>query len=94
MGNFKAKSAIVSRKPNKKRDGLWNVLIALFDENNAHLKGKEPTKVLEYAEIEEVKVEDFESMSFFPTGNDVVINDLTEVEVAKSSSKVVLKGRH
>ncbi|MFH1682339.1 MAG: hypothetical protein ABIA37_00940 [Candidatus Woesearchaeota archaeon] len=95
MRNYKAKSAIVSRKPNKNREGLWSVLIALFDENNAHLKGKEPRKVIECKEVSEVEVKDLVSFSFFPTGNDVVINDLENLNVdwVKKEGKVVLRGK-
>lgn len=95
MKSYKAKSAIVSRKPYKKKEGIWSVLIALFDENNAHLKGKEPSKVIECRGISEVEVKDLVSFSFFPTGNDVVINNLENLDVNwdKKEGRVVLKGR-
>ena len=49
--------------------------------------------VLEYKEIEEVKVRDVET-SFFPTGNDVVINNLEKVEVKiRDKGVVLLRGK-
>ena len=92
MANYKAKSAILSRKPYKKKEGIWSVLIALFDENNAHLKGKDPVKVLEYKAVSEVLMKEMEGVSFFPAGNDVVINDLSEVGVGKKGNIVTLNG--
>ena len=92
MGTFKAKSAIISRKPNKDRNKLWHVLIALFEENNPHLNGVEPKRVLEYKEIEEVKVRELET-SFFPTGNDVVINNLEKVEVKAGEKGLGIKNK-
>lgn len=93
METFKAKSVIISRKPNKDREKLWSVLIALFKENNPHLKGREPFKVLEYKNVEKTRVRELRNISFYLAGNDLVINNLVEIDVGVEEGIVTLTGK-
>ena len=94
MKSFKAKSVIVSRKPTNRDKGTWTVLIALFSENNPHLKGREPTEVLEYKDIEKVRVKELRNISLYLAGNDLVINNLIKVNIDlhKEEGFIVLTG--
>ncbi len=93
MESFKAKSVIVSRKPNKDKEELWSVLIALFKENNPHLKGREPFKVLEYKDVEKTRIRELKNISFYLAGNDLVINNLVNASVNVEKGIVTLTGK-
>ena len=93
MTSHKAKSVIVSRKPNKKDRDLWSVMIALFKENNPHLKGREPFQVLEFKNVEKTRVKELRNISFYLAGNDLVINNLVKVNVGVEKGIVTLTGR-
>lgn len=93
MESFKAKSVIISRKPSKKKEELWSVLIALFKENNPHLKGREPFKVLEFKEVEKTRVRELKNISFYLAGNDLVINNLVNMNVDIEKGIVTLTGK-
>ena len=81
METFKAKSIIVSRKPTNRDKGTWTVLIALFGENNPHLKGREPINVLEYKNIEKVRIKELRNISLYLAGSDLVINNLVKINI-------------
>ena len=81
MEQFKARSIVVSRKPGKDKDGLWTAVMALFEENNPHLKAKVPTKSVEYEDVIKVRLHDLANVSFYLMGNDLVINNLVNLNV-------------
>ena len=93
MDNYKAKSAILSRKPGEDRDGLWTAFIGLFDENNPHLKAKAPFEVLEIAEIEKVRIHELRNISYYLMGNDIVINNLIELNIEVKEHIITLSGK-
>ena len=93
MANYKAKSVTISRKPGKDREGLWSAFIGLFDENNPHLKGRAPKEVLEIKEIEKVRIHELRNVSYYLMGNDIVINDLTEVNFDQDNHILTLTGK-
>lgn len=93
MESIKAKSVIISRKPNKDKEGLWSVLVALFDENNPHLKGREASRVLEYKEVEKVRVKELRNISFYLMGSDLVINNLVKIDIDEKKGIVTLTGK-
>jgi hypothetical protein len=90
--SFKVKSVVISRKPGKDKDGLWTAFIGLFDENNPHLKAKEPSEVLEVLEIEKVRIKELKNISYYLLGNDIVINDLTKLNVDVKEHIMTLTG--
>jgi len=93
MTSYRVKSAVISRKPGKDRDGYWSAFIGLFDENNPHLKAKEPQKVVEIKEIEKVRIRDLRNISYYLMGNDIVINNLVELNIEVKEHIVTLTGK-
>ena len=89
---FKAKSVIISRKPVHDKEDLWSAFIGLFEENNPHLKGKAPFKVVEIKEIDKVRIRDLRNISYYLLGNDIVINNLTTVSISREGNIVTLTG--
>ncbi|MBI4983387.1 hypothetical protein HZC32_01985 [Candidatus Woesearchaeota archaeon] len=82
MGDtYKTKSVVISRKPGKDKDGLWTAFLGLFNENNPHLKAKDPVKVLEFKNIEKVRIWELRNVSYYLMGNDIVINNLVELTI-------------
>ena len=93
MATYTAKSVTVSRKPSENKDGTWSAFLGLFKENNPHLHGKAPFKVLEYKRIEKVRIKDLRNISYYLAGNDLVINDLTEIHLMQEKNILTLMGR-
>lgn len=91
--SYKIKSAVISRKPGKNKDMLWTAFIGLFNENNPHLKGKEPVHVLEFKEIEKVRIKELRNISYYLLGNDIVINNLVELNIDVKDGIVTLTGK-
>ncbi len=95
--NFKktypAKSIVVSRKPGKDKDTLWSAYFGLFKENNPHLKAKAPFEVMEIKEVEKVRLKELRNISFYLLGNDIIINNLTEITVEREGTIVTLSGK-
>lgn len=90
---YATKSLTLSRKPGKDRDGLWTAFIGLFEEKNPHLKGKVPTEVVEFKEVEKVRIHDLRNISYYLMGNDIVINDLSEVTLSYKDKILTLTGK-
>jgi len=94
MEIFQNKSIIISRKSEKDPEGnRTSVQIALFGENNPHLKGHVPFKVLEYTKIDKVRIRKLENISFYLAGNDLVINDLIELNINIDKGIITLTGK-
>lgn len=94
MEKFETKSVVISRKPGKDKDGLWTSVLALFDENNPHLKAKVPFKTVEYEDVIKVRLRDLANVSFYLMGNDLVINNLVHlgVELDENTRVITLTG--
>ncbi len=90
---LRVKSVTISRKPGKDREGLWSAFLGLFEENNPHLKGKVPFKVLEYKDVEKVRIRKLENISYYLRGNDIVINDLVELDIKQEGNVLTLAGK-
>ena len=93
MASYKVKSITVSRKPSEKRDDTWSAFIGLFDENNPHLKAKAPMKVLEIKGIEKIRLRDLRNISYYLMGNDIVVNNLSELNIDIKDNIVTLSGK-
>jgi len=90
---YQAKSITISRKPGKDKEGLKTAFIGLFNDNNPHLSAKEPFEVLEIEEVEKVRIKHLENISYYLMGNDLVINDLTEVKFVKEGNILTITGK-
>ena len=84
----KAKSVIIGRK--KSGEDGYCVLINLFDVDDPHLSTDSPLESFEYYE-KELLVEDSGSFKFLPTGNDIVMNSISGVDLREEDETVVLK---
>jgi NCAIR mutase (PurE)-related protein len=89
---YKVKSVVISRKPGKDKDTLKTAFIGLFNENNPHLKAKDPLSVLEFKEIEKVRIRELRNISYYLLGNDIVINNLVQLEIDVKDHIVTLTG--
>ncbi|MBU0536494.1 MAG: hypothetical protein KKE20_05985 [Nanoarchaeota archaeon] len=90
---FNTKSVMLSRKPRAdENDEFKTALIALYTENNPHKSGVVPTEVLEYPNIEKIRIRDL-NVSYYLEGNDTIINDLKTVtiEIDEKKRKIVLR---
>ena len=87
------KSVIISRKPVHNQEEMWSAFIGLFEENNPHLKGKAPLKVVEIKNIEKVRIRDLRNISYYLLGNDIVVNNLTKVTISRDGNIVTLTGK-
>lgn len=90
---YKVKSVVISRKPGKNKDEYWSAFLGLFNENNPHLKAKEPLHVLEFKKIEKVRIRDLRNISYYLMGNDIVINNLVELTIDVKENIVTLTGK-
>src|SRR3989338_4699649 len=93
MTKYRVKSVVISRKPAEDKEDFWSAFIGLFQENNPHLKGRAPSKVVEFKKIEKVRVRDLRNISFYLMGNDLVINNLTEVLIEQEGNIVTVTGK-
>ncbi len=93
MVKYLVKSVVISRKPAENKEELWSAFIGLFHENNPHLKGRAPFKVVELKKVEKVRIRDLRNISFYLRGNDLVINNLSEVLIEQEGSIVSLTGK-
>ncbi len=90
---LQSKSIVVGRKPGKKSDEFKTAVVAFFKENNPHLSAKEPFKVLEFSNTEKVRLRDLVNVSYYLEGNDLVVNNLTEVELTQEEHILTIKGK-
>jgi hypothetical protein len=93
MATYKVKSVVISRKPGLDKNDLKTAFIGLFNENNPHLKAKEPIEVIEIEKIEKVRIRDLINISYYLLGNDIVINNLTEVSIDSKDKIVTITGK-
>ncbi len=93
MPTYKVKSITVSRKPGETKDDFKTAFIGLFNENNPHLKAKEPIDVLEIKNVEKVRIRDLRNISYYLMGNDIVINNLKELNLDFKDHILTLTGK-
>jgi len=92
---FKCKSVMIGRKPAENDSDEYKcAIISFFDANNPHKIGVMPLKVMDFPNMEKVRLRHL-SVSYYLEGNDLVINDLHEVtlEVDEAKHKIVLRGK-
>jgi len=77
---YKTNNILIGRKPAQGDDEFKTAIIALFDVNNPHKTGTPPTKVLEYRNTEKIRVQGL-NCTYYLEGNDIVVNNLTEVTI-------------
>ena len=90
---YDVKSVVISRKPIHDKEESWSAFIGLFTENNPHLKGKEPFKIIEVKEIEKVRIRELRNISYYLQGNDIVINNLKNITISEETGIVIVTGK-
>ncbi|MBI5798299.1 hypothetical protein HZA98_05370 [Candidatus Woesearchaeota archaeon] len=90
---YKTKSVLIARKKGSEEDfSRRPCFIGLFDENNPHLSVKGPREVVEFPKIHKVLISGL-NVDYLLPGNDIVINNLSEIEVVAHDDQVVVKGK-
>ena len=93
MVKYKVKSALIARKKNTEEDFSHRpCFISLFDENDPHLNIKGPREVIEFSKIHKVVINGLDVDYLLP-GNDIVINDLTEISIEEKGDHIYVKGK-
>ena len=92
MDTYKVKSITISRKPGKDKDGFKTAFIGLFDSNNPHLSAKAPFKVLEFPDVEKVRIRELRNISYYLAGNDLIVNDLIKINFDLDNSILTITG--
>ena len=90
---YKTKSVLIARKKSYDDDfSRRPCFISLFEENDPHLSVKGPREVIEFEKIHKVVIKGL-NVDYLLPGNDIVINDLTEIEVEEHDDHVYVKGK-
>ena len=79
---YKTKSVLIARKKRVREEDYNHrpCFISLFDENDPHLNVQGPKKVIEL------------NVHYLLPGNDIVINNLTQVSIEEHGDKVTISG--
>ena len=83
---YNVKSILIGRKKRdeeakKKDDTSRPCFVSLFDENNPHTKGLAPKKIIDFT-AHRVIIKGANELSYLLAGNDILLNDLEEIDVA------------
>ncbi len=91
---YKAKSVLIARKKRVNEEDYNHrpCFISLFDENDPHLNVEGPKKVIEFDQKHKVVIKGL-NVSYLLPGNDIVINDLSEVQIEEHGDLVFVRGR-
>lgn len=89
---YKAKSAIIARKKrDPENEDIRPCFISLFDVNNPHKTAEAPRKIVDF-KTDKFVIEGLDIL-YLPVGNDIVINDLSELDVEVIKGNVHVKGK-
>jgi hypothetical protein len=90
---YKTKSVIVGRKKREKEEDIsYPCFVSFFSVNNPHTSGKVPDKILEFKKTHKVIITGLD-INYLLGGNDLVINDLTEINLKHDNGHVHLTGK-
>ncbi|MDO8642076.1 MAG: hypothetical protein Q7R76_00595 [Candidatus Woesearchaeota archaeon] len=90
---YHIKSLMVGRKPRIGTNKYKTAIVNLFTKNNPHKTGEVPKEMLEYPNIEKVRINDLINISYYLEGNDIVINDLDEVHIVLDKAILTITGK-
>ena len=90
---YETKSVMVGRKPRVGDNEFKTATIALFGKNNPHKCGEAPIQVLDFENIEKVRLKELRNVSYYLEGNDIVVNDLVEVDIVQEGLIITLTGK-
>lgn len=89
---FEVKSVMLGRKPREDGCEFKTLWIRLFSKNNPHKEGEAPFKTLEVPDIEKVRIRDLFNVSYYLEGNDIVINNLTSLDLEQDETIMYVRG--
>jgi hypothetical protein len=90
---YDTKSAIIGRKKRENKEDIdYPCFISLFSVNDPHTSGEVPDKILDFSRIHKVVITGLD-VNYLLGGNDLVINDLTELDVEHESGHIYIKGK-
>ena len=87
----KAKCIMIGRLPRKDGDEFKTCVIKFFDNNNAHKTGEFPTDEMEFSNVENVRIRRL-NVSYYLEGNDILVNDLSDVRIIRKGNCMVVRG--
>jgi len=90
---YETKSVMIGRKPRVGENEFKTATIALFKKNNPHKCGEAPTQVLDFENIEKVRLKELRNISYYLEGNDLVVNDLIEIDIDQEGTLITLTGK-
>ena len=90
---YRAKSVMIGRKPRIGNNKHKTAAVNLFTKNNPHRTGDVPKEMLEYPNIEKVRINKLVNVSYYLEGNDLVINDLNEVVISLDKHILTITGK-
>ena len=90
---YETKSVLIARKKRVDKEDYLNrpCFVSLFDENNPHLNVEGPKKVIEFDKKHKVVIKGL-NVNYLLPGNDIVINNLTEIHIEESGDRVNITG--
>ncbi len=89
---YKVKSIIIGRmKKESEESDTRPCFVSLFDVNDPHKSGKVPMKILEFKPHRVIMKGLI--VKYLPTGNDLVINDLSEIDIEVEKDSVIITGK-
>jgi hypothetical protein len=90
---YRTKSVVIGRMKRKnKDDSTYPCFIHLFSINDPQKTAEVPDKMLDYADIDEVRISGLD-VNYLLAGNDLVINDLESIDVNVTGSTISVKGK-
>ncbi len=90
MAKYKTKSIILGRK--KRKGEYYPCFVNLFSDNDPHLSKEVPDQFLDYEKVGKVDIKGL-NVIYLPAGNDIVINNLTEISITQKNSTLMVKGK-
>ena len=89
---YPAKSIIIGRKKGEEWSDMQPCFIALFNVNDPHKKNVVPTEIVDYDKVHKVVLKGLDVNYLLP-GNDLVINDLSYIDLKKEGPHIFIKGK-
>ena len=86
---YKTKSVLVTRMPRVEDNEFKTASIKLFSINNAHKTEELPVESFEYPNIEKIVIKGI-AIDYYLEGNDLIINNLSEINIEKKDTIIEL----
>ncbi|MFT4326751.1 MAG: hypothetical protein ACMXYK_04575 [Candidatus Woesearchaeota archaeon] len=86
---YEAQSLIFGRKPRQEGQEFKTAFFNIYDVADP-FSGTFPIKELDFPNVEKVVLQN-ESLSYYLEGNDLVITDISSVEIAEEGTTLIVK---